>query len=597
MDSALACRAGPGAERTRAMNVFDMVRERVVAALQAMASEGSSARPPDLSAITVERPKDPSHGELATNAPVALAASIGRAPRAIADDLAQRLIADPAIIDARIAGPGFVNLTLAPEVWLEVVRASLLAASDFGKPSLGESRYVNLEFVSANPTGPLHVGHARGAVFGDALARLLEFVGHRVEREYYVNDAGAQVDALARSAYLRYQQALGRPIDFGDADYQGDYLATVGSDLHAAFGSKFADCPEADWLVPVRDFAIKAMIERIRCDLEALGVRMDRFSSEADLQRAGRITSAIEKLRDRDMIYEGILEPPKGMKPEGWEPRQQQLFRSTARGDDVDRPIAKSDGSWTYFASDIAYHDDKLERGYDELINIFGADHGGYCKRVAAIVSVLSEDRVPLDIKITQLVRVVSRGVAQKMSKRAGEFVELQEAVEAVGADVTRFVMLMRRNDAALDFDFEEMRRQSRDNPAFYVHYAHARICSLLRRAEMEVSDAALANADLARLDHPAQIGLARKIAEWPRIVMLAARKHEPHRIAFFVTEVAAELHALWNRCGQEPTLRFLQDDDPVGTAARLALARSAAIAIANGLTIMGIVPRQEMRD
>ena len=582
------------------MNIYEILRQRVIAAAATLEGEGFFREKPDLGVITVERPKDPAHGEVATNAAVAVAASGKRAPRDIAEALARQLISAPEIVDARIAGPGFINLTLKEDVWLDVVRASLESPSSFGKPENIDPRYINLEFVSANPTGPLHLGHARGAVYGDALARLLEFAGHRVEREYYVNDAGAQVNALARSAYVRYLQAIGRETGLHSIAYQGDYLRLVGEGLVAQFGDEFLDRPEADWLEPVRSYALAAMLGRIQLDLALLGIQMDRFTSERELQASDRIQIAVGKLQDRGMIYEGILDPPKGMKPEGWEPRRQKLFRSTRYGDDVDRPIAKSDGSWTYFASDIAYHDDKIDRGYDELINVFGADHSGYCKRVGAIVSVLSNQATPLDIKVTQLVKVVERGVAKTMSKRAGEFVELSEAVQAVGADVTRFVMLMRRNDATLEFDFEEVKRQSKENPVFYVHYAHARICSLLRRASeigMDVADRELARADLGLLNHPAQIALARRIAELPRVVGMAARSHEPHRVAFFVNEVAAELHSLWNRCGPEPQLRFIQEEDSAGTTARLALARSAAIAIANCLAIMGIAPMQEMRD
>ncbi|WP_374636576.1 arginine--tRNA ligase, partial [Paracoccus sp. (in: a-proteobacteria)] len=454
-------------------------------------------------------------------------------------------------------------------------------------------------FVSANPTGPMHVGHTRGAIFGDALASLLDFAGHDVTREYYINDGGAQVDVLARSAYERYREANGLEPEIVEGLYPGDYLIPVGEALKAKYGTSLLERPESEWLAEIRDFATQAMMDMIRDDLALLGVRMDVFSSEKALYGTGRIEAAIERLRLAGLIYRGTLEPPKGKLPEDWEAREQVLFRSTAFGDDVDRPIQKSDGGWTYFAPDIAYHWDKIDRGFDELIDIFGADHGGYVKRMNAAVAALSDGRVPLDVKLIQLVKLFKNGEPFKMSKRAGTFVTLRDVVEQAGADVTRFHMLTRKNDAALDFDFDKVLEQSKDNPVWYVQYASARVNSVLKKAAemgVETSDAALAGADLARLDHPAELELARKVAEWPRIVEIAARAHEPHRIAFFLYDTASDLHSLWNRGNDEVSLRFVQDGDAATTAAKIALVRSVGVVISAGLGILGVTPAKEMR-
>ena len=472
--------------------------------------------------------------------------------------------------------------------------------SDFGRTGSGAGRLVNLEFVSANPTGPLHVGHARGAVFGDALGRLLEFTGFEVVREYYVNDGGAQVDALGRSVFLRYLEANGQAIEFGSDEYRGDYLIEAGHRLKETHGDGLVGKPEQDWLDMVKQFAIDAMMQLIRRDLELLGISMDVFFSERSLHDDRQIDDALAELDRRGLIYQGVLDPPKGNVPEDWEPRQQTLFRATSHGDDTDRPIRKSDGSWTYFASDIAYHYSKISRGYDELINVFGADHSGYVKRLKAVVSALSDGKMPLDIKLTQLVRVIDDTGSARMSKRAGQFVELREAVDAVGADVTRFVMLMRRNDARLEFDFAEVTAQSRDNPVFYVQYAHARICSVLRKAGasgLPVDDEVLQAVDAGSAHHPDQIVLARRIAEWPRVVEQAARHHEPHRIAFYLNDLASDFHAVWSRGNSIPELRFVDEDDREGSVARIALARSVGIVISCGLAILGVEPIIEMRS
>lgn len=457
---------------------------------------------------------------------------------------------------------------------------------------------MNVEFVSANPTGPMHVGHARGAVFGDALARLLSYTGHDVTREYYINDGGAQVDVLARSAYERYREANGLEPEIREGLYPGDYLVPVGEALKARFGASLLDKDEQDWLAPVRDFATGMMMDMIRDDLALLGVTMDVYSSEKALYGTGRIEAAINRLRSLDLIYEGTLDPPKGKTPEDWEPRRQTLFRSTAYGDDVDRPVMKSDGSWTYFAPDIAYHHDKVERGFDALIDIFGADHGGYVKRMKAAVAALSNGRVPLDIKLIQLVKLWKNGEPFKMSKRAGTFVTLRDVVEQAGTDVTRFVMLTRKNDAPLDFDFDKVLEQSKDNPVFYVQYANARVNSVLRKAReagIDCADAALAGAELSLLSHAAELDLARKIAEWPRLAEIAARSNEPHRVAFYLYELASDLHGLWNRGNDDATLRFIQDNKATSQA-KIALVRAAGVVISAGLGILGVTPVEEMR-
>ncbi|WP_273500896.1 arginine--tRNA ligase [Paracoccus sphaerophysae] len=581
------------------MNLFADIRSLVIDALTALTAQGRLPAGLDLAAVAVEPPRDPAHGDMATNAAMVLAKPAGMKPRDIAEALAAELAADPRVTSAEVAGPGFLNLRLAPGLWRDVVAAALAEGRDYGRVPAGQGERINIEFVSANPTGPMHVGHMRGAVFGDALASLLAFAGHEVTREYYINDGGAQVDVLARSAYERYREAHGLEPAISEGLYPGDYLIPVGEALKARFGDSLLDKPESEWLAQIRDVATEAMMATIRDDLALLGVEMDVYSSEKALYGTGRIEAAIARLEQAGLIYEGTLEPPKGKLPEDWEPRQQTLFRSTDHGDDVDRPVRKSDGSWTYFAPDIAYHWDKIDRGFDALIDIFGADHGGYVKRMQAAVRALSNGKVPLDIKLIQLVKLWKNGEPFKMSKRAGTFVTLRDVVEQAGRDVTRFHMLTRKNDAALDFDFARVLEQSKDNPVWYVQYGSARINSVLRRAEemgVDISDAALARADLSILDHPAQIALMKKIAEWPRTVEIAARAHEPHRIAFFLYELASDLHALWNRGNDEPALRFVSDGDPSATAAKIALARAAGVVISAGLGILGVTPAVEMR-
>jgi arginyl-tRNA synthetase len=532
---------------------------------------------------------------MATNAAMALAKPAKMNPRALAEALAPKLAADPRVASAEVAGPGFINLRLADGVWREALRAALTAGADFGRSTLGAGKRVNVEFVSANPTGPMHVGHARGAVFGDALAGLMAFAGWDVTREYYINDAGAQVDVLARSAHLRYREALGETVEIPAGLYPGDYLVPVGQALARAHGRALMEMPEDQWLPIVRAFAIDAMMGMIREDLAALGVRMDHFQSEGAIARSGAVEKAVATLDAEGLIYVGTLEPPKGKAPEDWEPRPQTLFRSTAYGDDADRPLKKSDGSWTYFAPDIAYHFDKIARGYDLLIDVLGADHAGYVKRMQAVVQALSKGRVPLDVKLCQLVKLYKNGEPFKMSKRAGSFVTLRDVVDEVGAGVARFTMLTRRNDAALDFDFAKAVEQSKDNPVFYVQYAHARVASMRRMgAGQGVDAAAVAAADLSILTHPAQIALMKKIAEWPRQVEQAAEAHEPHRIAFFLYDLASGFHSVYNLGRDEPALRVIQGD-PAGDAARLALSGAVAVVISAGLGILGVTPLDEM--
>ncbi|MEP5758125.1 MAG: arginine--tRNA ligase [Litoreibacter sp.] len=578
------------------MNLFAEIRALVVTSLEAMVVDGALPEGLDFANVTVEPPRDATHGDMATNAAMVLAKPAKLKPRDIAQDLAARLGADARVEVAEVAGPGFLNMRLDTSVWAGVV--SSVYKGGFGRSEMGAARRVNVEYVSANPTGPLHVGHTRGAIFGDALASLLDFAGYNVTREYYINDGGGQVDVLARSVYLRYLEAHGQEVAFEDGTYPGDYLVDVGNALKEKVGDAYLGKGEQFWLSEVREFSTEAMMNLIRDDLAAVGVEMDHFFSEKSLYGSGSIEAAIQSLDDKGLIYEGVLEPPKGKKPEDWEPREQTLFKSTDYGDDVDRPIKKSDGAWTYFAPDIAYHYDKVERGFDELINVFGADHGGYVKRMKAAVSALSDNKVSLDIKLTQLVKLYENGKEFKMSKRAGTFVTLRDVVDQVGADVTRFVMLTRKNDAPLEFDFAKVLEQSKDNPVFYVQYAHARICSVVRKATeggLDVSDVALSDIDIGANTHQAELSVARKLAEWPRLVEIAARTNEPHRVAFYLYELAGELHALWNRGHDEPSLRFLQDDLSASLP-KIALARAVAIVISAGLGILGVTPAEEMR-
>ena len=581
------------------MNLFADIHALVLDALEQMQSDGTLPSDLDFTNVAVEPPRDALHGDMATNAAMVLAKAAKMKPRDIADALAAKLAADNRITSADVAGPGFLNLRLAPAVWLSIIPDALQAGDDFGRSNMGGGKKVNVEYVSANPTGPLHVGHTRGAVFGDALASLLDFAGYEVTREYYINDGGAQVDVLARSVYLRYLEANGQEVQFVDGTYPGDYLVAVGQAVKDKYGDTLVDKPEAGWLADLRTFSTEAMMDLIRADLAMIGVKMDVFFSEKSLYGTGLIEAALESLDAKGLIYEGTLEPPKGKLPDDWEAREQTLFKSTEHGDDVDRPVKKSDGGWTYFAPDIAYHYDKIERGFDELIDILGADHGGYVKRMKAAVSALSDGKVPLDIKLTQLVRLYKNGEPFKMSKRAGTFITLHDLVERVGPDVTRFVMLTRKNDAPLDFDFDKVLDQSKENPVFYVQYAYARINSVLRKAKeagIDVSDTTLIAAGSNHITHDAELTVARKIAEWPRMLELAAKHNEPHRIAFYLYDLASDFHSLWNRGKEETDLRFLQEDEIATSQGKISLIRAVSVVISAGLGILGVTPMEEMR-
>ncbi len=583
------------------MNVFSYLSDLVHEEIEALSRAGALPAGLDLGAVSVEPPREAGHGDAACNAALVLAREARRKPREIAALLAARLEEHAALRAVEVAGPGFVNLRLTDEFWRARLGELLAAGPGYGAEDLGGGRRVNVEYVSANPTGPLHVGHARGAVVGDALANLLAHMGFAVTREYYVNDAGAQVDTLARSVHARYREACGETIGaIPEGLYPGDYLVPVGEALAARDGRRWLAAPEADWLPAFREFATEAMMDLVRADLDALGVRHDLFRSERALVGEGRVDDAYAALEADGLIYRGVLEPPKGRREEDWEPREQSLFRATRFGDDSDRPLRKSDGTWTYFATDIAYHRDKIERGFVDLIDVWGADHGGYVKRMKAAVSALSGEAAALDVKICQMVKILDGGTPVAMSKRAGRFVTLRDVVDEVGKDVVRFIMLTRRNDAPLEFDLQRVTAQSRDNPVFYVQYAHARACSALRRgAEIvphaELEPAALARADLASLDDAAEIDLIRRLCQWPRVLAGAALAHEPHRIAFHLQELAGAFHLLWTRGKDDARLRFIDAERPAETRARLALISGVKLVIAEGLALFGVEPVQEM--
>lgn len=580
------------------MNLFTHVREILIDILHDLSTQGILPADTDFSQITVEPPKDSRHGDMATNAAMVLSKSVETKPRELAKIISESLSQNEIVLSVDIAGPGFINISLSEACWHSLLSSVLLNGINFGRSNIGSSKKVNVEFVSANPTGPLHVGHTRGAVFGDALASLLSYSGYEVTREYYINDGGAQVDVLARSVFLRYQEAFGKEVVFEDGTYPGDYLIPIALKLKDKVGDAYLQKSEDKWLPEFRDYAVQAMMDLIKSDLDLLGIEMDTYFSEKSLYDSGQIEAALDRLKNNGLIYKGILEPPKGKKTEDWEPREQTLFKSTLHGDDVDRPVLKSDGTWTYFAPDIAYHFDKITRGFDLLIDIFGADHGGYVKRMKAAVSALSNGEVPLDIKLCQLVKLYQNGEPFKMSKRAGNFVMLRDLVEEVGPDVTRFVMLTRKNDAALDFDFQKVLEQSRENPVFYVQYAHARIKSVIRKAEeldIDISDRALAKTNLTSLTYSSELSLIKKIAEWPRLVEVAARLYEPHRIAFYLFDLSSQLHAHWSKGSDNPDLRFLHNDNLVKTQSKIALARAVSIVISSGLAILGVKPAEKM--
>src|SRR3984957_7863296 len=585
-------------------HLFANVLARVHAVCGALAAEGGWPADIDLSRVVVEPPRDAAHGDMATNAAMVLAKEARAKPRDLAEQIAARLRADDLIEAVDVAGPGFINLTLKASAWSDALRTVLREGASYGRSAIGAAEKVNVEYVSANPTGPMHVGHCRGAVFGDALASLLDFAGYDVTREYYINDAGAQVDVLARSAYLRYREALGENIgEIPEGLYPGDYLVPVGQALAAEYGDRLLAMPEAEWLPAVRAMAIAMMMAEIKGDLAALNITHDVLFSERSLIETGnnRFTETIDYLRSKGDIYEGRLPPPKGGPVEDYEDREQTLFRATAFGDDVDRPLIKSDGSYTYFASDIAYHRDKFERGFHNLIDVFGADHGGYIKRMQAAVKAISAGKATLDVKVVQLVRLLRNGEPVKMSKRAGEFITLREVVDEVGRDAVRFMMLFRKNDAVLDFDLAKVIEQSKDNPVFYVQYGHARGHSVFRNAREAFPDVPppeemvnAANLDL--LSDPAELALIRQVALYPRVVEAAAAAHEPHRIAFYLYDLASDFHALWTLGNASPHLRFIIQDDRQLTMARLVLVQGVVTVLASGLALLGVGAPNEMR-
>jgi arginyl-tRNA synthetase len=563
--------------------------------LDELVGEGRLPADANRKAVAVEPPRDASHGDLATNAAMVLAKGAGTNPRALAEAIKPKLEAIPGVTSVDIAGPGFINLRLTEEAWRDELTTILAEGEEYGLSQAGSGERVNVEYVSANPTGPMHMGHCRGAVVGDALARLLEAAGFRVTKEYYVNDAGSQVDTLARSAHLRYREKLGEEIgEIPEGLYPGDYLKPVGAILAAEYGDKYVDAPESEWLERFKAKTVAAMLDLIRHDLGLLGIHHDVFASEAELQASGKVVEAMDNLRSKGLVYEGELERPKSLdEHDEWEPVELTLFRSTQFGDDQDRPMKKSDGSWTYFGADAAYHLKKAQEA-DHLVNIWGADHAGTVKRVQAAVKALTDGRVDLDVKIIQMVKLLRAGEPIKMSKRSGNFVTLADVVREVGKDVVRFMMLTKRADTPLEFDFAKVVEASKDNPVFYVQYAHARVRSLQRKA----ADAGVSlddPADLNLLDDE-ELGLVKTAAQFPRVIESAALAHEPHRIAFYLYDLAAEFHALWNRGNDDPARRFLLENNPQVSRARLELARGIGQIIKNGLRIMGVEAVEEMR-
>ncbi len=570
------------------MTIFTSLHTQIIA----ICTDSFADNQLDVSRVVVELPRDEAHGDLSTNAAMVLAKQIGMPPRQLADIISEQLKQLETIKSVDIAGPGFINIQLADGVWASQLEAIIKAGKDFGRIYAENPEAVNVEFVSANPTGPLHAAHARGAIFGDVLANLLSFAGKAVTREYYINDAGAQVDVLARSAFLRYLQALGHDdIEIAEGLYPGEYLIEVGEALRAEFGGSLAEKPESEWLAQVREFTINAMMDGIKADLDALGITMDRFSSENELVTSGKVDEAIASLTSAGLVYRGVLEPPKGQLPEDWEPREQLLFKATQFGDDVDRPLQKSDGSWTYFASDVAYHADKFKRTNGKLIDVWGADHGGYVKRMKAASYAVSGVDDVLDVKLCQLVSLLDKGKPVKMSKRAGTFVTLNDVMAAVGPDVMRFIMLTRRNDQTLEFDYAKVTEKSKDNPVFYVQYAHARACSVIRQ-----------NAHLRprisagiTLDNINEVRIIKHLASWPSLVLSAATMHEPHRICFYLIELASLFHSLWTAGREQPELRFIVEHDEALSSARVALVTAVAQTIKLGLELLSVNAVEEM--
>ena len=583
------------------MNIFKKIENDVKVIVEALQAAGKLPAA-SLDKIEATSPKDASHGDISTNAAMVLAAQVKMNPRQVAELLLDPIKKLEGVTAAEIAGPGFINLTFAPSVWQSLLKDIFAEGAAYGGSNSGAGQKINIEYVSVNPTGPMHVGHGRGAVYGDALADLLVKAGYDVTREYYINDAGAQVDKLAESVFLRYREALGETItEIPEGLYPGDYLIPTGKALAAQYGKSLLEKPRDEWLPLVRDASLIAMMEMIKDDLAVLGIRHAVFSSERAITKAGKVEEAIALLDKKGLIYTGVLEAPKGKAPDDWEPREQTLFKSTQFGDDIDRALKKSDGSWTYFAPDIAYHFDKCQRGFSKLIDVFGADHGGYVKRIKAAVRAISDGKVETDVKLCQLVKFMRGGEPLKMSKRAGTFVTVREVVDEVGKDVFRFIMLTRKNDVALDFDFEKVMEQSKDNPVFYVQYAHARAHSVMRNATAEMPEAAkLAAARnpalLAKLSHPEELALIRRMCTFPRLIEQAASALEPHRVAFYLHDVAAAFHGFWNLGNDDLGLRFIVKSDIELTAARITLAEALSLVIASGLRVLGVQPLEEMR-
>jgi len=591
------------------MNIFEIIREQIQSVIREHFGTPNSFKDLDLTRVSAELPRDPKHGDIATNAAMLLSKALDRKPHEIASDLLKPLTALPNVEQATIAGPGFINLKIKSDVWYDSLSHILKVGTSFGVVNMGDGIPVNIEYVSANPTGPMHVGHARGAVFGDVLARLLKKVGYEVTKEYYVNDAGAQIDALVQALQFRYFEALGiktqdqfdQAVAAGEIEYAGTYLKEVARALVKRDGDRWANTDDSAWSSELRSFVIDQMMSMIKGDLESLGVYHDVFTSELRLQESGKIEEAVDFLSSEDLVYTGTLPPPRGKTLDGWESRPLLLFRAEKFGDDSDRPLKKADGSWTYFAGDIAYHKDKVDRGFAELINIWGADHVGDVKRVRAATAALTDGKGQLDVKLCQMVKVLDNGKPVRMSKRAGTFVTLRDLIEAVGKDVVRFIMLTRKNDAQLDFDYSKVTEKSRENSVFYVQYAYARVCSVMRQANevlpnTNLTDEALAEANLLLLTDRDELELIKNLAAWPRAIEAAAGAHEPHRIAFYLYDLAGRFHALWNRGNDSTDLRFLQPRNVSLTLARLALVRGVAVVIASGLEVFGVEPLQEMR-